>query len=297
MALELWSIVLAGGAGRRLSSITGGVPKQFWRPAGGASLLEATLARLAPLSEPSRTVVVVDQSHRQHLGSLSTERAANLLLQPMDRGTATGALLALMPVVDADPDAVVLITPADHGVRHEDRFRLGVIRAVRRVKDHGSVVLFGVAATRASDDYGWIVPGAGRGVDRDFRPVREFVEKPPSIEAGRLLSSGGVWNTMVVVGRVSEIRVMFQEHLNELARVFDAAQALVPRARDQFLKSMYPTLRSWDLSRDLLAPARNLQVYTWPSAIGWTDLGTPERLAGWLRRPTKARPHHTVDAA
>lgn len=296
MALNLWSIVLAAGAGRRLASLTGGVPKQFWRPAGGASLLETTLARLAPLSDPRHTVVVVDRSHQQHAGSLSPDRAATLLLQPLDRGTATGALLALTPVLDADRDAVVLMTPADHGVRHEDRFRHGVLRAVRRVQDHGGAVLFGVAATHASDDYGWIVPGAGRAV-ADFRPVREFVEKPSSLEAGRLMASGGVWNTMVVVARASTIQALFQEHLNELARVFEAAQRLAPNERDDFLASAYPALGFWDLSRDLLASARNLHVYTWPTTIGWTDLGTPERFHGWFRKPAKVRPRHTVDAA
>lgn len=295
MTPKPWSIVLAGGAGRRLSSITGGVPKQFWRPAGGGSLLETTLARLAPLSDPDHTVIVVDHSHRPYVGSISPDRAATLLLQPSDRGTATGALLSLMPVVDADPEAVVLLTPADHGVRDEDRFRLGVIRAVRRAEDYGSVVLFGVAPTRASDDYGWIVPGAGRVV-RDFRPVREFVEKPPSVEAGRLLDSGGVWNTMVVVARASALWSMFQENLNELAKVFEAAQKLTSHERDEFLSNAYRNLRSWDFSRDLLGVAHNLLVYTWPSAIGWTDLGTPERLQEWLRRP-KAGRHHAVGAA
>lgn len=296
MTPKPWSIVLAGGTGRRLASITGGVPKQFWRPAGGASLLETTLARLAPLSDPGHTVVVVDRSHRPYTGSISPDRAATLVLQPSDRGTATGALLSLLPVVDADPDAIVLLTPADHGVRHEDRFRLGVIRAVQHVEENGGVVLFGVAPTRASDDYGWIVPGTGRGV-RDFRLVRDFVEKPPSSEAGRLLESGGVWNTMVVVARASTLWAMFHEHLNELAQVFEAALKLTSRERDEFLSMAYSNLRPWDFSRDLLGVAHNLLVYTWPSAIGWTDLGTPERLHKWFRGVSKAGGHHAVGAA
>jgi mannose-1-phosphate guanylyltransferase len=293
---NVWSIVLAAGAGRRLASLTGGVPKQFWRPGGGASLLETTLGRLAPLSDPQHTVIVVDQSHRQHVASMAPDRAYRFLLQPSDRGTATGVLLALMPVLDADPEAVVLLTPADHGVRHEDRFRDGVIRAVRQVRDAGGIVLFGVPARHASDDYGWIVPAAGRPA-ANFRPVGEFVEKPPSIQAGRLMESGGVWNTMVVVTRAATLCALFREHLGELARVFEDARRLPPHERDAFLSGVYPTLGFWDLSRDLLAASRNLLVYTWPTTIGWTDLGTPERLRGWFRRPAKVLSQQTVDAA
>ena len=55
METQLWSVVLAAGSGRRLSDLTGGTPKQFWRPTGSTSLVEETLARLAPISPPERT--------------------------------------------------------------------------------------------------------------------------------------------------------------------------------------------------------------------------------------------------
>lgn len=291
----LRSIVLAGGAGRRLADLTGGTPKQFWRPGGGRSLLETTLERLAPLSGSACTVVV-DQSHVPHVESQAACSTAAWLLQPCDRGTATGVLLALLPVLDVDPETVVLLTPADHGIRDDRRFRQGVVDAVRRARSSVEVVLFGVAATSANDDYGWIVPGS-RCTAAGFRSVRQFVEKPPALEAQRLLESGGVWNTMVVVARASVLVGLFRQHLGELSQVFDAALGLAAHERRVFLSNVYPSLRSWDLSRDLLTPAENLVVYTWPRALGWSDLGTPERLRRWFRKPLPASPVHTVDAA
>lgn len=280
MTPGLWSIILAAGAGRRLAGLTGGVPKQFWRPRGGSSLLDATLDRLAPLSVPEHTVVVVDRSHLRHVQPLSLDRVGSVLFQPSDRGTAAGVLMALMPVLDAGPDTLVLLTPSDHGVRDAQKFRLGVEEAWRKVRQHDHVVLFGVTPTHASDDYGWIVPGPGEIAG--LRPVCEFVEKPRSSEAARLLASGGLWNTMVVVARASTLRDLFAEHLAELTSFFDAARQLAPPVREGFLAEIYRTMGSWDLSRDLLTPARHLLVQTWPKAIGWTDLGTPERLTAWL---------------
>lgn len=293
---DLWVLVLAGGAGRRLASLTGGVPKQFWHPRGGASLLDATLHRVAPLADPAHTVVVVDQAHRSYIQSLSPGVASSLLFQPSDRGTAAGVLLTMMPVLDKDPDATVLITPADHGIRDERRFRHGVLEAVQRARDQGDVVLLATEPTGVNDDYGWILPSARSEVN-GFRRVAEFVEKPPLPEATRLHEAGAVWNTMVVVSRVSALKELFRQHLVELSEAFDGALRVAPQERDAFLARVYPTLGAKDFSANLLTPARNLLVYTWPRAIGWSDLGTPERVREWFRHRARAHALHPVDAA
>lgn len=279
----LWSIMLAAGAGRRLAALTGGVPKQFWRPDCGPSLLGTTLARLAPLSPPENTVVIVDKSHRNHVETLSSAAVGTVLFQPTDRGTATGVLMALMPVLEADPNAIVIVTPSDHGVLDDERFRRGVLEGASVAQGGESVVLFGVKPTDANDDYGWIVPECAIG-RAGLRPVRTFVEKPPGPVARQLLDSGAVWNTMVVVATAAALRALYAEHLPELAAVFDDALRFSRADREHFLSGAYPALPSWDFSRDLLTPARNLVVYTWPEGIGWSDLGTPDRLRSWLSR-------------
>jgi len=292
---EVWAIVLAAGAGRRLAGLTGGIPKQFWRPGGRPSLLDGTLARLAPLFARERTVIIVDQAHRSHMPASTCNRAGTLLFQPCDRGTACGALMALLPVLDAGPDAIVLLTAADHGVRDVERFRQGILRVVRRVREHDEVVLFGASAEDATQDYGWIVPGP-RG-ESGLWHVSRFVEKPKSAEAERLLAQGAAWNTMVMAARASRLQALFHEHLGDLADIFESARHLDEHARRGFLSGVYPTIVPRDLSRDLLTQAQNLLVYKWPRGIGWSDLGTPDRLARWLGDPTAPHPVHHAGAA
>lgn len=279
MRRNLWSIVLAAGAGRRLASVTSGVPKQFWRPDGGQSLLDSTMQRMSGVAPSSRTVIIVDKSHQPYLTGGPTIIEALVLHQPMDRGTATGVLMALMSVYVRDPESIVILTPSDHGVLDDAQFRRGVLHATRRALRGNDVILFGVEPTRAVDDYGWIVP-ARRG--NRLRPVETFIEKPPPAVAQRLLSRGGVWNTMVVVSRASALRALFRSRLPELVDVFDAAVALPTAAREGFLDDVYPHLPCKDFSRDLLEGAPSLQVYTWRNSLGWSDLGTPERLRRWL---------------
>src|SRR5689334_20259859 len=160
MVIEGWTIVLAAGAGRRLAGVTGGIPKQFWRPQGAHSLVEDTLARLRPLSAPERTVTVVAESHRPYVETLPGQWAlGEVMYQPADRGTAVGLLLALAAVVKDAPDATVIVTPSDHGIEDAECFRQGISRGLRRVQDDpAEIVLFGVEPTSATPEFGWITP-------------------------------------------------------------------------------------------------------------------------------------------
>jgi mannose-1-phosphate guanylyltransferase len=282
MASELWSIVLAAGTGRRLSALTGGRPKPFWRLDGVRSLLDETLDRVAPLATPDRTVLVLDRRHQPFLDEApDVQTRARVVFQPADRGTAMAVLRALLPVIEGGPDAVVLITPADHGVADPSGFRHGIRDAVAHVGARpDGVVLFGVEPSVAHADYGWITPASVNG--SPLRPVAAFVEQPPADVARRLFESGALWNTRVVVAQVGVLLELYQRHVPELAQVLAEAARLRPRERDAFLTQQYRVLPACDFSRHVLTRARHLCAYAWPVSIGWSDLDTPERLLAWL---------------
>ena len=281
--MRIVTLVLAAGAGRRLASVTGGVPKQFWRGSAALSLLDETIDRFAPVAPPADTVVVVDAGHRPHLATGGMTRAVGrVVLQPADRGTAAGVLLGLGAVADLDEQAMVAITPADHGVADRAAFTQTVAEAVRHAHRARRIVLVGATATGPSQDYGWILPGEGRA--DGFRSVAGFVEKPPADLAERLLAAGAVWNTMVVVGPIAALMDLAREHVPDVSRLFDAARARPARERSAFLESSYPSVPVRDFSRDMLTPGRGLDVCMLPPSAGWTDLGTPARLFAWLER-------------
>jgi mannose-1-phosphate guanylyltransferase len=293
---QTWTIVLAAGAGRRLSMLTGGVPKQFWRPRGGRSLLEETLARLERVAPAERTVVVVDRSHRQYLRPGAGAPAGWVIYQPEDRGTAAGVLLGLTTVLESAPDATVVVSPSDHGVADDACFQRGLALAASHVDRAGGAVLLGVQPSGPTEDYGWIAPAAANS-HPTVRPVASFVEKPPAELARRLFATGALWNTMVVVAKAQFVADLYAKHLPRLAAVFDAAMALPASAREEFFQAEYARLPVADFSRDLLTPARGLCVHAWPASMGWSDLGTPERLMGWLGSHGRAGARSTVAVA
>jgi mannose-1-phosphate guanylyltransferase len=286
MDSALWTIVLAAGSGRRLAKLTAGVPKQFWKYNGTDTLLGETLARVAPISPPSRTLVVVDRHHDTHLRHVPELRqCGRTLQQPSDRGTAAGVLLPLIQVIERQPDAIVLVTPSDHGVARPSDFHRRVREAVEAVTtcEH-EVVLFGVRPQGPAVDFGWITPGgptsdSGRS---PFPDVARFVEKPAREHAEQLFRGGSVWNTMVLVARATALLDLYRDHAPQLAATFAATLGMSPADRSQFLAEAYADLQPADFSRDVLTPARRLALAIFPASMGWSDLGTPDRLRRWI---------------
>lgn len=203
-------------------------------------------------------------------------------------------LLGLSVILERRPDAFVLMTPSDHAVARPWQFRAGVTIAMDVVATgRAGVVLFGAEPDHASTDYGWIMAGPSHS---PVRPVDTFVEKPTLEKADRLLRSGAVWNTMVLLARASALEQLFIQHTPELAFVFTHARKLPASTRRAFLADCYPHLPVADFSRDVLTPASGLSLYTWPASMGWSDLGTPERFAAWdsstlLDRPPQNTRH------
>jgi mannose-1-phosphate guanylyltransferase len=255
-------------------------PKQYCSFGGGRTLIQETLARLVPLAPPGRITVVVQESHlviaKEQLAPFA---GATVLAQPRDCGTGVGLLRALVHVLGRDPRALMLVCPSDHGIRDPSVFREGIIQSCA-ASELGSAVLLGVEADEPRTDYGWIVPGAE--VAQGVRRVTAFVEKPVRAEAETLAARGGLFSTMILVARARALLGLFERTRPGLVALLEAVAALPAPAQELHLRRAYALSEPCDLSRDILGPAGDLAVLRLPAELGWTDLGTPERLAEWL---------------
>src|SRR5207253_8819395 len=115
---RLWALVLAGGDGTRLQALTrviagAPIPKQYCRIVGDRSLLETTLARIAPLVPPERTLAIVNRGHlplaRPQLAAIP---AANVLVQPRNLDTGPGLRVRLLALARRDAAATVAASPS-----------------------------------------------------------------------------------------------------------------------------------------------------------------------------------------
>lgn len=160
---ELRAVILAGGDGLRLSSLTYRVtgkqiPKQFCPLLGSATLLEDTIHRVA-LAFPSRAILtVVTRSHEGfYKSALAGVSPETVLVQPSNRGTAAARVYALLKHAEVNPAAIVAVFPSDHYVSDDGAFMRYVALALQAVSSFPStIVLLGAEPTGPEVDYGWI---------------------------------------------------------------------------------------------------------------------------------------------
>ncbi len=287
---KIWSLVLAAGEGTRLSSLTttGGlsVPKQFCSLRGGASLLEEALARGEAVTSGHRVLAVVAERHRRWWeGPLWPLPAENVIVQPQNKGTAAGLLLPLLHIVARDPQATVLVLPSDHYVHDEPALARMLQRATRlAAEDRRHVYLLGLALTDADPELGYIVPAnhKGLGVAR----VKQFVEKPSADAARLLISNGALLNMFIIAASARALLRLYAarhpELISEMAKVVEQDQHVTQNAAAAH--DLYPRLQSLDFSRHILEGQESgLRVLSMPDC-GWSDLGTPRRVAETLAR-------------
>jgi mannose-1-phosphate guanylyltransferase len=306
-----WSIVLAGGQGKRMARWIEGLngtprPKQFCTFTGSRTMLQHTLERAGQVAPADHTLTVICRGHRQFLvNGGSSEIPGRLIEQPADRGTAAGVLLPATYVRDRDPNATLLILPSDHFIHPDDRFRLHAAHACRLAERFGDrFVILGAIAKRAETDYGWILPERGRSspelheLGYQVSAVARFTEKPAPGEAADLLRAGGLWNTLVVAVKVRTLwraarRLLpgLIDRLEFLQRNLRAIRAgrMDPRREAELLRDIYLDLEPADFSRDLLQNVTSSILVQSMHDVEWNDWGRPERVQDTLRRRVNGR--------
>jgi mannose-1-phosphate guanylyltransferase len=291
---QLWSIILAGGEGTRVTSLVHrwlGRPqlKQYCAFVGTRSMFQHTLDRATRLTPPDRTVTVVAHNHRREaLAQLDGRGGSTILFQPTNRDTAAGVFLPLAYIRARAPQATVVLYPSDHFVYPEDRF-LEAVRHIVRIAESrpDRLVMLGVAPDRLELDYGWIRPGQSIA-DLPGEPaqtVRSFLEKPDAAQADAALRAGALWNTLVFAANVDLLWTVGWQCVPDMMPLFERlSQAIGGPEEGRALNVIYRDMPAKNFSSDLLQRIPGKLAVVELTGVLWSDWGKPERIAETLRR-------------
>jgi len=261
------------------------IPKQFCSLRGGASLLHEAVKRAESIVPADRTCTIVAAQHRIWWERpLASFPAANVIVQPRNRGTANGVLLPLLRILTRDPDARLILLPSDHHVRDEARLARALRKAVGQLRSPSDgIILLGLEPEESDPELGYIVPGRACG-EGSFA-VERFVEKPSEMQARELIGHGGLWNAFIIAAAGRALLGLFERRCADVvANMRAALEREATTCAHGPLDDLYARLPLLDFSKDILE-GQETHLRVLPVArCGWSDLGTPKRVAETLRR-------------
>jgi len=280
-----WAVVLAAGEGKRLSALTADeagrhVPKQFCSLHGGPSLFGLALTRARSIVPEDRVCAVVAKEHEHWWRQKPHEmHPGNLIIQPRNRGTGNGVLLALSYILKRDPQARLIFLPADHHVLVEETLIQAMLSMLAGMPAKArEIFLLGIEPDDADPELGYIVPQ--KAISRNAQGVRHFVEKPSRTVASKLIQEGGLWNSAIFAAAGDRLMELFSARFPDNTREIYAATAKIADPADPSwaLRHLYERIADVDFSRHILQHhVADLRVVPVPRC-GWSDLGTPNRV-------------------
>lgn len=279
----LHAVVMAGGAGTRFwPASRQDRPKQLLDLAGDRTMIRATVDRFAEWIPPQRTLVVTNRrlvpAMREQLSELPAEA---VLGEPCKRDTAPCVGVAAAWVAKFDPEAVMVVAPADHVISPVAEFRRLVEAAAEMVeRDADRIVTFGIKPSYPAESFGYIQRGEPLKVaTADAFRVAQFREKPKADVARAYLADGGFyWNAGIFVWKAQTILEQLRLHEPEMfARIEAIQEAIGTPAFSEVFQSEFASIVGKSIDYAVMERATDVAVIE--ATFDWDDVGSWQALA------------------
>ncbi len=273
MNKNLFVVLMAGGVGTRFWPYSRNArPKQFLDVLGtGKTLIQSTYERFLPLCPKGNIFIVTNDD----LADITKEQLqideAQVLVEPMRKNTTPCIAYASYRIAKKNPDAVVVVSPADHIILNEIEFQNTVNKSVEYAMDQNKLITMGIKPIRPETGYGYIQYLSSKN---QLKKVKTFTEKPALALAKKFIESGDfVWNSGIFVWGVKAIIEALEKHQPEIAEVFEeASQKFYTDQEQGVINTAYVQSKNISIDYGVMEKADN--VYVWLSDFAWSDLGS-----------------------
>ncbi len=275
---KIYPVILSGGSGTRLWPLSrAAYPKQFLPLVSEQTMLQETVARVASWPEVQAPLIVCGNEHRFMIAEQLREigvRPLGIMLEPQGRNTAPAVAAAALHLQRLDPEAVMLVLPADHVITDVLAFHEAVRRALVSVQQ-GALATFGIEPTQPETGYGYILRGAAHGAESGNFLVERFVEKPDLATANGFLQEGGYyWNSGMFLFKARDYLAELEVHRPLIGAAVKDAVAKAYNDLDFCRLDDVAFAASPSESIDYAVMENTARAVVVPASIGWSDVGS-----------------------
>ena len=268
-------VIMAGGVGSRLWPVsTPAMPKQFIDILGiGKTLIQMTVDRFLPVCNLSNFWVVTSADYVETVSrQLPMIPADHILAEPEPRNTAPCIAYASWKIASVNPDANIVVTPADALVINVHNFAAAIRKALNFTDGSNHIVTVGIEPSRPETGYGYIC--ASEKQSDEVVKVLGFKEKPNLATAKEYLAAGNYfWNAGIFVWNCRTIISEIRTHAPQIASLMDRiASSFGTWKEEDVLQECFPECEK--ISIDYAVMEKSDEIYVIASDLGWSDLGS-----------------------
>ena len=279
----LHSVIMAGGAGTRFWPASRvDCPKQLLKLAGDRSMIQSTVDRVLQFSEADKILIVTNQRLvTQIREQLSELPASSIVGEPCKRDTAPCIALAGLWTMRSDPDATMVVMPADHLISTDQQFKQAIEAAVEMVdEDPERIITFGIKPTYPAEVFGYIERDDERNGTHETKKyrVKRFREKPDRTTAKQFLDSGSfywnsgifIWKSKTIIDALRKHQPEMMDHMDRVAAHFDLQDF------DSVFEKEFSAINGISIDYAVMEKYPNTWVieapFTWDDVGNWTAL-------------------------
>ena len=274
---------MAGGSGTRFWPVSrSSKPKQFIDIADtGKTFLRQTYDRFLQVVPQENIIVVTAQRYADLVMEQIPELdRSNMLLEPYSRNTAPCIAYATYKLLQRNPDAHIVVTPADHAIDDEALFAQTITKAFEYIEENDVLMTLGVVPTRPDTNYGYVQAIGGKEAYKSDEPmqVKTFTEKPDKDMATLFISTGEFfWNAGIFLWKASTIKSEMEKYLPEVTGLFNVWEmALGSKIEGEFIARAFTDCPNISIDYGVMEKTERAWIY--PVKFGWSDIGTWESL-------------------
>lgn len=267
-------VIMAGGIGSRFWPVsTAQKPKQFLDMMGtGRTLFQHTVDRFRAICPPENILVVTSSNYTAIVKEQCPELLdGNILAEPCMRNTAPCIAYATYKIKKLNPNANIVVSPADHLIDDVDVFQETISKGLQFTAENDAILTLGIYPRRPETGYGYIQTS---DKNAEIAQVQAFKEKPLLEVAIQYLSDGGYyWNAGIFIFKVETMVDAFVQFNPALAKTFnDGLEYFYTSEEEAYINKVFPLCENISIDYSVMEKAKNLFVQK--ATFSWSDLGT-----------------------